>query len=44
MTTSMSSLKYIYNTAGTYKATFVAVNVNRYDEKSDVHEIPITVQ
>jgi hypothetical protein len=44
MTTSMSSLNYIYSTPGTYKATFVAANVNRYDEKSDVHEIPITVQ
>lgn len=44
MTTSMSSLNYIYATPGTYTATFVAANINRYSEKSDVQEIPITVQ
>ncbi|MCS3798657.1 DUF5017 domain-containing protein [Niastella sp. OAS944] len=44
MTTSMSSLNYIYNTAGTYKATFVSANINRYSEKGEVQEIPITVQ
>lgn len=44
MTTSMSSLNYIYGIAGSYKATFVATNANRYSEKSDVKEIPITVQ
>lgn len=44
MTTSMNSLNYIYGTAGSYNATFVATNANRYSEKSDVKEIPITVQ
>lgn len=44
MTTSMSSLNYIYGTAGTYKATFVSANINRYSEKGEVQEIPITVQ
>jgi len=44
MTTSMSSLNYIYATPGTYKATFVSANINRYSEKGEVQEIPITVQ
>jgi hypothetical protein len=44
MTTSMSTLNYIYGTTGSYKATFVATNANRYSEKSDVKEIDITVQ
>ena len=44
MTTSLSTLNYIYGTAGSYNATFVATNANRYSEKSDVKEIPITVQ
>lgn len=44
MTTSLNLLNYIYGTAGSYKATFVATNANRYSEKSDVKEVPITVQ
>jgi len=44
MTTNLSTLNYIYGAAGTYKATFVATNANRYSEKSDVKEVPITVQ
>jgi hypothetical protein len=43
MTTNMSSYYYPYTTDGTYTATFVAANVSRYDEKSDVKEIPIIV-
>lgn len=44
MTTAMSSYLYMYETPGSYKATFVAANINRYDEKGDVLEIPVTVQ
>jgi hypothetical protein len=44
MTTTMSSFNYIYGTAGKYKATFVSANINRYSEKGDVQEIPISVQ
>jgi hypothetical protein len=44
MTTFMPSYNYMYDTPGSYKATFVATNANRYDEKSDVLEVPITVQ
>ena len=44
MTTYLPSHYYIYDAPGTYKATFVATNASRYDEKSDVLEIPITVQ
>ncbi len=44
MTTEMLTYYYPYVTAGTYKATFVAANINRYDEKSDVQEVQITVQ
>jgi uncharacterized protein DUF5017 len=44
MTTSLSSLDYNYGAAGSYKATFVATNANRYSEKSDVKEVPVTVQ
>jgi hypothetical protein len=44
MTTTMSSFNYIYNTAGTYKATFVSANINRYSENGEMQEIPITVQ
>ncbi len=44
MTTYMPSFYYIYGTPGSYKATFVATNANRYDEKGDVLELPVTVQ
>jgi hypothetical protein len=44
MTTSLNSFSYMYGMAGSYKATFVATNANRYSEKTDVKEIPITVQ
>lgn len=44
MTTTMSSFNYIYSSAGTYKATFVSANINRYSEMGEVQEIPITVQ
>jgi len=44
MTTYMPSYMYIYATPGSYKASFVAANINKYDEKSDVQEVPITVQ
>jgi len=44
MTTTMSSFSYMYDIPGSYKATFVAANISRYDDKSDVQEVPITVQ
>jgi len=44
MTTYLPSFNYIYATPGTYKATFVAGNINRYDNKSSVTEVPLTVQ
>jgi hypothetical protein len=44
MTTFMSAYNYMYGTPGSYKATFVAANINRYDEKSNIIEVPITVQ
>jgi hypothetical protein len=44
MTTTLSSFSYMYAAPGTYKATFVAANINRYDEKSDVKDIDLTVQ
>jgi hypothetical protein len=44
MTTTLSSFSYMYGAAGTYKATFVAANINRYDEKSDVKDVDITVR
>lgn len=44
MTTTLSSFNYMYEEPGTYKATFVAANINRYDEKSDVKEVELTVQ
>jgi hypothetical protein len=44
MTTSLSSFSYMYDVPGTYKATFVAANINRYDEKSEVKDVDLTVQ
>jgi hypothetical protein len=44
MTTTMSSFNYTYATPGSYKATFVAGNISRYDEKGDVKDVDITVQ
>ena len=44
MTTTLSSFSYMYGASGTYKATFVASNINRYDEKSDVKDVDITVR
>jgi hypothetical protein len=44
MTTALSSFSYMYDVPGTYKATFVAANINRYDEKNDVKDVDITVQ
>jgi hypothetical protein len=44
MTTTMSSFTYMYDTPGSYKATFVAANISRYDEKGDVQEVDLTVQ
>jgi len=44
MTTTLSSFSYMYGDTGTYKATFVAANINRYDAKSDVKDVEITVQ
>jgi hypothetical protein len=34
----------MYGAPGAYKATFVAANINRYDAKSDVKDVDITVQ
>jgi hypothetical protein len=44
MTTTLSSFTYMYGVPGTYKATFVAANINRYDEKSEVKDVDLTVQ
>ena len=44
MTTTLSSFTYMYGEPGTYKATFVAANINRYDEKSEVKDVDLTVQ
>ena len=44
MTTALPAYMYMYETPGSYKATFVAANINRYDEKGDVQEVAITVQ
>ncbi|MBO9204115.1 MULTISPECIES: DUF5017 domain-containing protein [Niastella] len=44
MTTTLSSFLYTYDVPGTYNATFVAANINRYDEKGDIKEVSITVQ
>jgi hypothetical protein len=44
MTTAMNFYKYIYTTAGAYTATFVASNINRYDNKEDIREVSIKVE
>jgi hypothetical protein len=44
MTTTLSSFSYTYDVPGTYKATFVANNISRYDEKGDVKDVDITVR
>jgi hypothetical protein len=44
MTTFLPTYNYIYGSAGSYKATFVAANISRYGEKGSVVEVPITVQ
>jgi hypothetical protein len=44
MTTTLSSFSYMYGVPGTYKATFVAANINRYDAKSEVKDVDLTVQ
>ncbi|AEV99846.1 hypothetical protein A4D02_25825 [Niastella koreensis] len=44
MTTTLASFTYIYGAPGAYKATFVAANINRYDAKSEVKDVDITVQ
>jgi hypothetical protein len=44
MTTTLSSFTYNYAAPGSYTATFVAANINRYDEKGDVQEVNVTVQ
>lgn len=44
MTTALLFYNYIYETAGNYKATFVASNINRYDDKNNIEEVSITVQ
>jgi hypothetical protein len=44
MTTALPAYTYMYATPGSYKASFVAANITRYDEKSDVQEVAVTVQ
>jgi hypothetical protein len=44
MTTALLFYNYIYETSGNYKATFVASNINRYDDKNNIEEVSITVQ
>lgn len=44
MTTTLPLFNYTYGTPGSYKATFVAANISRYDEKGVVQEVDITVQ
>ncbi|MBN9299682.1 MAG: DUF5017 domain-containing protein [Filimonas sp.] len=39
----ISAYFYVYKTAGSYTATFVAANTTVYDSKTDVKEIPVTV-
>ena len=43
MTTTLNAYTYIYKTAGTYTASFAVSNTTKYDSKSDVKQIPITV-
>ena len=43
MTTALKAYNYIYKTAGTYTASFSVSNTTKYDSKSDVKEIAITV-
>ena len=44
MTTALSTYKYIYTAAGTYTATFLASNINRYDNKDDIQELTLKVE
>jgi hypothetical protein len=43
MTIALSAYTYIYKTAGTYTASFDVSNTTKYDSKSDVKQIQITV-
>lgn len=40
----LDSYEYVYNTPGTYVATFVATNANMWDSKRSVRQLTVTVR